>query len=299
LLLKWYLLQASKAEPSPLSAEWESCVEEALAAMRMKRMTDVGIRPGLLFQFEAPEMAYGWLYFIFIFVDRLAYLFSGEGVFLFGTDNRSSYSRGMGYATIFLLLCTGVLEVAMNRLQTFQNKFSGQKMGHDGTKGMMKERLKLRKQLYHSEVQSLFGRMGLFWVFMTGIVVASTANTPYTLDHPLVPYSIGCLGYVGLVFALFNKLYMGTKIMAALKLIFLSITTGLVVGIGLLLWTGMGMMACTATLVCGWMYGLGSWRYIHYRDDSNVHKWGVCFFFFFHHFRRCTHVFHSTSIHEI
>ena len=109
---------------------------------------------------------------------------------------------------------------------------------------------------------------------MTAIVVASTANTPYTLDHPLVPYSIGCLGYVGLVFALFNKLYMGTKIMAALKLIFLSITAGLVVGVGLLLWTGMGLMACTATLVCGWMYGLGSWRYIHYRDDSNVQKWG-------------------------
>ena len=104
LLLKWYLLQASKAEPSPLSAEWESCVEEALAAMRMKRMTDVGIRPGLLFQFEAPEMAYGWLYFIFIFVDRLAYLFSGEGVFLFGTDNRSSYSRGMGYVKSLLYM---------------------------------------------------------------------------------------------------------------------------------------------------------------------------------------------------
>ena len=102
---------------------------------------------------------------------------------------------------------------------------------------------------------------------------------------------------MGLVFALFNKLYMGTKIMAALKLIFLSITTGLVVGIGLLLWTGMGTMACTATLVCGWMYGLGSWRYIHYRDDSNVHKWGVCLFFFSFIFVGV--VFCSTSIHEL
>ena len=68
LLLKWYLLQASQIEPSPLSSEWESSVSEALAAMRMKRMTDVGLRPGLLYEFEGPEMVYGWFYFVLIFV---------------------------------------------------------------------------------------------------------------------------------------------------------------------------------------------------------------------------------------
>ena len=224
LLLKWYLLQASQIEPSPLSSEWESSVSEALAAMRMKRMTDVGLRPGLLYEFEGPEMVYGWLYFVLIFVDRLAYVFSGEGVFLFGAEIQNSYTQGMGWATIFLLLCTGVLEVAMNRLQTFQNKFTGMRMGQKGdTKEMMSERILKRVALYKRETQLLFLRMLGFWLFMTIIVIASTYHLPIDFKHPFVPYFIGCLGYVGLVFALFNKLYMGTKIVAAVKLIALSI----------------------------------------------------------------------------
>jgi len=281
LLLKWYLLQASKAEPSPLSSEWESCVDEARAAMKSKRMTDVGVRPGLLFQFEAPEMVYGWLYFIFIFVDRLAYLMSGEGVFLFGdASGRSSYASGMGFATIYLLLGTGILEVAMNRLQTFQNRFSGKRMGLDGTKGMMIERIQQRQTLYRREACLLFQRMFLFWILMTTIVVISTYDTMFDntferlLDHPIVPYCIGSFGYVGLVFALFNKLYMGTKIMAAIKLIFLSIFSGIASGIIILFWSGWGSSTCIATVVCGWMYGLGTFTYIHHRDESNVNKWG-------------------------
>ena len=276
LLLKWYLLQASKAEPSPLSSEWESCVGEALAAMRQKRMTDVGIRPGLLFQFEAPEMIYGWLYFVFIFVDRLAYLVSGEGVFLFGADNRSSYSKGMGYATIYLLLGTGILEVAMHRLQTFQNRFSGMRMGMDGTKGMMRERIRRRQALYRRESFLLFRRLGIFWILMTLIVIATTWESQSILDlnHPIVPYFIGSFGYVGLVFALFNKLYMGTKIGAAVRLIFASVISGIVAGVTCLLLTGWGASASIATVVCGWMYGLGTFSYIHHRNESNVNKWG-------------------------
>ena len=52
---------------------------------------------------------------------------------------------------------------------------------------------------------------------MTIIVLSTTYTIPFDKDHPIIPYCIGCLGYVGLVFALFNKLYMGTKIVAASK----------------------------------------------------------------------------------
>ena len=98
LLLDWYLLQASKAEPPPLSSEWESTIKEAIQAMRAKRMTDVGLRHSIVFSFESFEMMYGWLYFMFIFVDRLVYLSSGGGFFSvrFGGQQRIHDRNGLG-----------------------------------------------------------------------------------------------------------------------------------------------------------------------------------------------------------
>jgi len=180
----------------------------------------------------------------------------------------------MGWATIFLLLCTGVLEVAMNRLQTFQNKFTGKRMGPGGTMPLMKERVVRRAELYSRESRLLFLRMLGFWIFMTILVVTTTLEVPRDFEHPIVPYCIGCLGYVGLVFALFNKLYMGTKIIAAVKLIALSIFSGILVALVLIVVTSNSSMAAVATLVFGWTYGFGSYAYIHHQNETSVHKWG-------------------------
>lgn len=125
LLLDWYLLQASKAEPAPLSSEWESTMKEAIQAMRAKRMTDVGLRHSIVFSFESFEMMYGWLYFMFIFVDRLVYLTSGGGFFLFGSEDSNGYTIGMGWATTYLLLGTGIVEIALANLSRFERNGGG------------------------------------------------------------------------------------------------------------------------------------------------------------------------------
>ena len=125
LLLDWYLLQASKAEPPPLSSEWESTIKEAIQAMRAKRMTDVGLRHSIVFSFESFEMMYGWLYFMFIFVDRLVYLSSGGGFFLFGSEDSNGYTIGMGWATTYLLLGTGIVEIALANLSRFERNGGG------------------------------------------------------------------------------------------------------------------------------------------------------------------------------
>ena len=67
-------------------------MKEAIQAMRAKRMTDVGLRHSIVFSFESFEMMYGWLYFMFIFVDRLVYLSSGGGFFLFGSEDSNGYT---------------------------------------------------------------------------------------------------------------------------------------------------------------------------------------------------------------
>jgi hypothetical protein len=125
LLLDWYLLQASKATPVPLTSEWESTMKEAIQAMRAKRMTDVGLRHSIIFSFESFEMMYGWLYFMFIFVDRLVYLTSGGGFFLFGSEDSNGYTVGMGWATTYLLLGTGIVEIALSNLSRFERNGGG------------------------------------------------------------------------------------------------------------------------------------------------------------------------------
>ena len=274
LLVQWYLLQSSQARPPPLSDEWESCVDEALTAMKMKRMTDVGIRPGLLFTFEMPEMLYGWLYFLFIFVDRLAYLISGSGVFLFSGGNISSYTVGMGWATMYLLLCTGGLEIAMARLMNYDKSFLGKRLGPDGAAGQLSEKVLRKQNLYTKEVKNIFKLIGGLFVPTTCILVVTEWSTPWDISHPILPYFIGCLGYAGLIFALFNKLYMGSNTVAALKMIFCAVVAGVLSGVLLLVATNFESLASCSTLVAGWSYAIASYMFISHRDESSISKWG-------------------------
>ena len=50
--------------------------------------------------------------------------------------------------------------------------------------------------------------------------------------------------------------------------------SGITVALILIVTTRESSMASIATLVCGWTYGLGSFSYIHHRNETSVHKWG-------------------------
>ena len=63
-------------------------------------------------------MVYGILYFVFIFLDRVAYMISGRDSLFIG-DSINGYTIGSGYATIFLLLSTGSSEISLKGISEF------------------------------------------------------------------------------------------------------------------------------------------------------------------------------------
>ena len=59
---------------------------------------------------------------------------------------------GMGWATMYLLLCTGGLEIAMARLMKFDKSFLGKRLDSDGAAGQMLEKVRRKQRLYRAEV---------------------------------------------------------------------------------------------------------------------------------------------------
>ena len=226
---------------------------------------------GLLFDFEGPEMLYGMSYFIFIFLDRFAFLLSGRGAFLFVGDPTSGYTQGMLWATVFLMLSSAHLERVVSKITSFNETFTGRtydrdeaKKGH-GITNLIEERFVQKKKIYYTEIRKFCFIAGLCYIFTLALCIwnSQTAYTgEFDGDHPIVIFTIGCFGYLGLMFALFNKLFMSTSASnwAGARLVGLvyGILTGLVAAIILVRITGRSGAAVAATVVGGWTYGIYS-----------------------------------------
>jgi len=107
-------MQASRDAPPLLTEEWDLTLAEAVVAMKTKRMTDKPMRPGITWKWEKQEALYGTLFFMMIFLDRVAYGLSGGTIFLFLAPPdggkpmpEMGYHIGMGWATLFMLVAAG------------------------------------------------------------------------------------------------------------------------------------------------------------------------------------------------
>jgi len=126
-LMKWFLQRTGTyPPPAKYSTEWDTMLKAAINELKKKYQVEKLNRGDLLFEFEDTVIVFGVLYFIFIFVDKWVWLFSygSPALYIIG-DGTKEYVEGTLFGTVFMLLCSGFLEISFIRCSQrsiFSNK---------------------------------------------------------------------------------------------------------------------------------------------------------------------------------
>ena len=189
----------------------------------------------------------------------------------------------MLWATVFLMLTSAYLELVVPKITSFNTTFKGRtynkaEAASDGSIGnLIQERFEHKKKIYFSEVRNLSFLAIICYFFTLGLCIwhSQTAyKGEFGAQHPIVIFTIGCFGYVGLIFALFNKLFMSTSASnwtgARLVGLVYGIIAGLLGGIIFLRLTGASGSAVAATVIGGWTYGIYSIYSIQIKHLSSI-----------------------------
>ena len=151
-------------------------------------------RGGILFDFEKHAIAFGWMYFFLIFIDRWITILSGRGVFVFFADNviSSDYTFGVGWATIFLLVSAGTFELNLANITAAGRTPDTARLGVHDRAELAKKRTIEKKSSYRTELRRFVSTLAAIFTLTTAFVLGLSFSMGPTA---LVFYACGVVGY--------------------------------------------------------------------------------------------------------
>ncbi|KAJ3129659.1 hypothetical protein HK100_008491 [Physocladia obscura] len=207
-LMAWFM-ERSAVNPDTVkrfSREWDALLKQAVEALSKKYQIEKLNRGALLFQLEAPAIIFGFLYFIIAFIDKwVIVIATGKvGVFI---ANVSNLNLGITFATIFLLLSAGFLELTISSCSERINRFKYANMSTvNKPLDLVVQYQTFTDSLYRTEAQRFAARSFAVFLVVTAIMTVSYGLQDAT--HSVFwLYGIACASYCGLLVGLFNKMF--------------------------------------------------------------------------------------------
>jgi hypothetical protein len=256
VLMQWYLMRTGQARAPYASFQWDVLLNQALGDIKRKFSVEKINRGGLLFDFEKHAIAFGWMYFFLIFIDRWVTVFTGNGIFVFIADGiiSADYTFGIGWATIFMLLCAGTFELNLASISYAETSWESARLGLYDKEGLVNQRRRQKSRFYRAEFLRFLSAVLLVFAITSACVLALGANKT---TNAFIFYAVGCFGYFGLLLGLFHKLFMANKDAAVNRILMAACVIGLGTGIGLVVAFKDPMWAVAGIVAGGWVFGLG------------------------------------------
>lgn len=262
-LLDWFCTFKSMAKPKPWSSAWDRLLEQATSEMLTKAHTQRALRGSLMWTREGPQVLFGFLYFVLVFSDRLLRLVLESRAFVFlGVDINDEYSFAVGWATAYFVTASAALELhihAVARAGASNHAIRNLRLGPGGatvddvarTHASIQRRVFRRELLYllRTVVIGVGVSAGMMWLFFRSVSVVIWGV-----------FGLACLGYSGLLFGLFCKLFSGARTDLAGIAMFRGVVIGIVGGfLAHLIWPWSGA-SVMSLLLGGVSYGFFSWQ---------------------------------------
>ncbi|KAI9346980.1 hypothetical protein BDR26DRAFT_855462 [Obelidium mucronatum] len=252
-LMAWFM-QRSSIEPDSVkmfSSEWDSLANQAVEALSRKYQVDKLHRGALLLHLESPAIVFGFLYFIVIFIDKVALLVGTGHV----TDlNESEISVAVGFATMYLLLAAGFLELTITAVAEQVNKFTHDKVSSvDNPLKLVSQYQAFTSKVYRKEIFKLSLRAFLVFIVVTSgmVIYAYVKGSAASLMWKYIAESFSL---TGLLVGLLNKMFVTANEHLINKFLAVAIIAGVVISSTLIRVLGDANYALLAT-------GLGCWGF--------------------------------------
>jgi len=271
-LMQWFLQRTgTNPPPAKYSTEWDTMLKAAINKLKKKYQVEKLNRGDLLFEFENTVIVFGVLYFIFIFLDKWVWLFSyGEPALFIVGDGLTEYVIGTLFGTVFMLLCSGFLEISLSHLLDVHKDSSSQlRLGEYNAEEMFVKFNNAKQKAYKKELcRFILIMIGVF-IFITGVYFITQDVTQIGVSI----YGISVLGYVGFLIGLFHKLFFQTndsEVKLNYCLIFI-IIVAIVYSIVMSQIFGAQWYIVISTSMSGWLFAFSCvFIYVH-ETFSSVH----------------------------
>ncbi|KAI9346924.1 hypothetical protein BDR26DRAFT_931705 [Obelidium mucronatum] len=252
-LMAWFM-QRNAVDPSRVkvfSSEWDSMAKQAVDTLKTKYQVDKMNRGSLLLQLEAPAIVFGFLYFVIIFIDKFAILF-GTGTV--GDLNLEGINQAVGFATIYLLLASGFLELTIVSCSELVNQFKYASVSSvESPQELVAQYQTFTDSIYRSELKKFSIRAFVILLIVTAVVAVYTYLQDPTFTVLWI-YGIECFHLTGLLIGLFNKMFINTNEQLLNKFLAVSIIVGLATSATMIHVMGDQSYSLLAT-------GLGCWGF--------------------------------------
>ncbi|KAI9346990.1 hypothetical protein BDR26DRAFT_92204 [Obelidium mucronatum] len=252
-LMAWFM-QRNSIDPSTVkvfSSEWDSLAKQAVGALARKYQVDKLHRGPLLLQLEAPAIVFGFLYFIVIFVDKFAVLCATGRI---GDASESDVNVAIAFATIYLLLAAGFLELTITSVSEQVNKFSYKPVSTvEDPRELIAQYQAFTDRVYRDGVKEFALRVLTVLIFVSVFVGIYL----HLYSAPLViawKYFIDCFCLTGLLVGLLNKMFVSANEHLLNKFLAIAIVVGVAISAALIRVTGDISYSLLAT-------GLGCWGF--------------------------------------
>ncbi|KXS21972.1 hypothetical protein M427DRAFT_65860 [Gonapodya prolifera JEL478] len=271
-LMNWYLEMTGISHPPRFGKEWDSILGQAIVKLKAKYQADKLNRGDLLFSIEAPAILFGALYFFFIFIDRWGNLLGRGVTSVFGklvsSDSATkaedvAYMTGIRYGTLFILLGSGFLEIALLRLYASEKVGKEVRLSKEVSPDLLLSEYKAKARLEYLKELSIFVAELLF-VF--GLVSLIGMKSIFESTSTLYAFWLATIGYFGLLVGLFHKLILrgenylnvGVSVIVALGIALSAIT---------LRFTGNRLYQLLVSAVACWAFA-GITAYFSHRESA-------------------------------
>ncbi|KAJ3020098.1 UNVERIFIED_CONTAM: hypothetical protein HDU68_010352 [Siphonaria sp. JEL0065] len=252
-LMAWFMQRSSIESGSikVFSPEWDSLVKQAVAALSRKYQVDKLHRGSLLLHLEAPAIVFGFLYFIVIFIDKFALLIGTGKV---GGPSSNNLNAAVAFATIYLLLAAGFLELTITSVSEQVNKFTYNSASSvEDPQELVAQYQSFTDRVYRSGVFTFAGRALAIFAIVSGFIGIYTYASDASVSI-LWKYVLECFSLSGLLVGLLNKMFVVANEHLLNKFLAVSIAVGLASSSILIRFTGDASYALLAT-------GFGCWGF--------------------------------------
>ncbi|KAJ1551798.1 hypothetical protein HK096_006822 [Nowakowskiella sp. JEL0078] len=268
LLMAWYSERTSLPLPARFSAEWDSMLTQAVGELKKKYHSEKNNRGDLLFDLEIPAIIFGFLYFMIIFLDKWSVLIiSGRATFFLSAFLGDSYIAGTIWATVFMLLASGFLEISLGHIFSYNNNLPPPRLAESGSHAMLEESRKSESVVYKRELLFFLRSILLVWILIGGVV----AILYYQQWKVYILFGIASGGYIGLLCGLFHKIFLkGSELYMNIALGSIIVFSVIISAI-LIKFTGFIECALAANVLSGILFGIVTVAFHRNEDRDSLH----------------------------
>ncbi|KAL6600676.1 hypothetical protein LY90DRAFT_233293 [Neocallimastix californiae] len=276
-LMGWYVQRSGKPAPLKFSNEWDTMLKCALEELKKKNQVEKINRGDLLFDFERVVIYFGVFYFIYIFIDKWS-LFILEGKpYLFLPENLKSrtdipfkeYLNGSLYATLFMLICSGFLELTLSHVLMSKNKEKNSRLGWFTAKEIINQYKADNIYTYKSELIKFLLVIVVMLIAMSGIIFLIHGYQRSVFET----FGIVAFGFVGFLIGLYHKLFFYSRECEVRLNKFLIAIIVICVGVSAILkfYVGTVFYSFYSTCIGGWLFCIVTVLIYYGGFNSDVH----------------------------